>query len=201
MSWFSELFHPGRSYDQAQGVKDKYFNQSQGTRQPYIDRGEKGGQSLENMLNKLMNPGALQDEWSKGYETSGYAKQLQDQSQTSGLDAASAMGLGGSSAALTNIQKGSGDIVQKDRQNYMNDMMQKYFAAMGIGSSLYGTGANMSDKNAQGQENQGEWSANNTFNKNSAGSSLLKQILGMIGGAAGGLGGLGDFGTINFGGG
>lgn len=199
MSWFSELIHPGRSYEQAQAVKDKYFQQSQGTRQPYIDRGEKGGKALEDMLNKLTNPAALQDEWSKNYQTSDYAKQLQEQSQTSGLDAASAMGLGGSSAALTNIQKGSGDIVSKERQNYMNDLMQKYMTAMGIGSSLYGTGANMSDKNAQGQENMGDWSSTNTFNKNQSGSNMLMQILSMLGGGA--LGNLGGIGNINYGGG
>ena len=198
MSWFSELIHPGRSYDQAQAVKDKYFQQSQGTRQPYIDRGEKGGKALEDMLNKLTNPAALQDEWSKNYQTSDYAKQLQEQSQTSGLDAASAMGLGGSSAALTNIQKGSGDIVAKDRQNYMNDLMQKYMTAMGIGSSLYGTGANMSDKNAQGQENMGDWSSTNTFNKNQSGANTLMQILSKIPALAGLFGGIGD---VNFGGG
>src|SRR5688572_31285136 len=93
MSWFSELIHPGRSYEQAQAVKDKYFQQSQGTRQPYIERGERSGNTLEEMLNNLVNPAKLQDEWSKNYKTSDYAKQLQEQSQTSGLDAASAMGL------------------------------------------------------------------------------------------------------------
>lgn len=196
MSWFSEMMHPGRSYDKAQAAKDAFYNSSQGTRQPYIDRGERGGTNLEEMMSKLMNPGALQDEWSKGYSVSPYAKQLQEQSQTGGLDAASAMGLGGSSAALTNIQKGSGDIVQKDRQNYMDDMMKKYMAAMGIGSSLYGTGASMGSQQAQGQENQGEWSANNAFNKNQAGSNILSKLgpqalqmlMQMIGG--GGFGGM-----------
>lgn len=186
MSWFSEMMHPGRSYDKAQAAKDAFYKSSQGTRQPYIDRGERGGINLEEMMSKLMNPGQLQDEWSKGYTESPYAKQLEAQNQTSGLDAASAMGLGGSSAALTNIQKGSGDIVQKDRQNYMDDMMKKYMAAMGIGGSLYGTGASMGDKNATGQENQGDWTATNNFNKNSSGSNMLQQILSMLGGAAGG---------------
>lgn len=198
MSWFSELIHPGRSYEQAQAVKDKYFNDAQGTRQPYIDRGERTGKTLEDMLNNLVNPVKLQDEWSKNYKTSDYAKQLQDESQTSGLDAASAMGLGGSSAALTNIQKGSGDIVAKDRQNYMNDLMQKYMAGMGLGTSLYGTGATMGGAQANSQENQGTWSATNKFNQNQSGSNMLIKILSMLGGAAGGLGGLGN---INFGGG
>jgi hypothetical protein len=191
MSWFSEMMHPGRSYDKAQAAKDAYYNSSQGTRQPYIDRGERGGKSLEDMMNKLMNPGELQDEWSKNYKTSDYAKQLQEQSQTGGLDAASAMGLGGSSAALTNIQKGSNDIVSKDRQSYMDDMMKKYMAAMGIGGNLYGTGANAAENNARGQENQGEWTANNNFNKNQSGANMMQQILAMFGGSAlgGGKGG------------
>lgn len=195
MSWFSELLHPGRAYGQAQTVEEEHFNKGQGFRQPYINRGETAGANLETMFQKLMNPGELTNEWSKGYETSPYAKQLQQEAQTGGLDAASAMGLGGSSAALSNIQKGSADIMQKDRQQYMNDMMQKYMAAMGLGQNLYGTGANMSSDAAQGEQTLGQDTAGLTYGKNSAGRNILMKLLG---GGAGLLGGLGS--SFGFGG-
>lgn len=188
--------HPGRPYDAAGKVNQQYYDEAKGFRQPYIDNGVQSGGALQEMMNKLMNPGALQDEWSKGYEQSGYAKQLQSQNQTSGLDAASAMGLGGSSAGLANIQKGAGDIVQKDRQNYMNDMMQKYMGAMGIGENMYGTGANMASQGAQGAQQEGDWQSANEFNKNSAGSNQLKKLMAMLPGiisAMGGMGGMGSF--------
>lgn len=210
MSWLSGVMHPGRAYDAAEQAQKGYYDQAQGFRQPFIDKGTGAGNSLQDMLSKLMNPGALQDEWAKGYEKSGYAQQLQDQSQTSGLDAASAMGLGGSSAGLANIQKGAGDIVQKDRQNYMNDMMQKYMGAMGLGESMYGTGANMASQSAQGAQQQGEWVGNNAFNKNQAGSNMLMKIAPMImammmgknpmGGDSGGFPGFGGMSSDMFGG-
>ena len=99
MSWFSQWLHPGGAYKGAQEQSEKYYNESKGYRQPYIEQGQNAYQQLQDQINKLTNPAALQDEWSKGYETSPYAKQLQAEAQTGGLDAASAMGLGGSSAA------------------------------------------------------------------------------------------------------
>lgn len=194
MSWLSNLLHPGRAYDAAQQAEQGYYNQAQGMRQPFIDTGMKGGQSLQDMLSKLMNPGQLQDEWSQGYETSPYAKQLQQQAQTGGLDAASAMGLGGSSAALSNIQKGSADIMQKDRQQYMDDMMKKYLSAMGIGESLYGTGANMASQGAQGAQQMGQDAAQMEFGKKQAGSNTLMKLMSMIAGMSGG--GIGSLGNL-----
>lgn len=204
MSWFSNMMHPGRGYDRAGQAEQQGYNTAQGYRQPFIDKGVGAGNTLQDMLNKLVNPVDLQNEWSKGYETSPYAKQLQAEAQSGGMDAASAMGLGGSSAALSNIQKGSADIMQKDRQNYMDDLMKKYHDAMGIGENMYGVGANTANQGAQSAQSHGEWQGQNEFNKTQAGSNMLKQILGMLGGGAlGGMGGdLGNspsFGLPNYG--
>lgn len=180
MSWLSDFFHPGRAYENAGNAENAGYNEGKGMRQPYMENGIGAGNTLQEMLNKLKNPGQLQNEWSEGYETSPYAKQLQAQSQTGGLDAASAMGLGGSSAALSNIQKGAGDIVQKDRQNYMNDLMQKYMSGIGLGENIYGTGANTANQGAGAAQSHGEWQGQNEFNKTSAGPNQLKQIISMI---------------------
>ncbi len=184
MSWLSEFLHPGNAYKKAGETEQGYYNQAQGMREPFIQQGQQAGGNLQDMLSKLMNPGELQNEWSKGYETSPYAQQLQQGAQTSGLDAASAMGLGGSSAALSNIQKGSSDIMQKDRQNYMDNLMQKYLSGMGLGESLYGTGATMAGQGAQGAQQMGQDMAQLGYNQNSAGGNML-------GGLFGGLAGLG----------
>ena len=180
MSWLSDFTHPGRAYAKGGEREQQGYNEAQGYRKPYMDNGVGAGNSLQEMMKKLMNPGSLQDEWSKGYSKSPYATQLQDEARTGGMDAASAMGLGGSSASLSNIQKGSSDIMQKDRQNYMDDMMKKYMSAMGIGESMYGTGANTANSAASGAQSHGEWQGQNTFNEKNAGSSQMKQMIPMI---------------------
>ena len=180
MSWLSEFMHPGRAYGESGKAEQAGYNEGKGYRQPYMDNGVGAGNTLKEMMDKLNNPGKLQDEWSQGYKTSDYAKQLQQANQTQGLDTASAMGLGGSSAALSNIQKGAGDIVQKDRQNYMDDMMKKYMTAMGIGQGMYNTGAGTANSQGNAAENHGQWQGQNTFNQHSAGGEQFKQIIPQI---------------------
>lgn len=199
MSWMSDWMHPGRAYDEAGKEEEQGYNQGQGYRQPYMDRGNAAGGTLQEMLNKMKDPAALQDEWSKNYQTSEYAKQMQQEAQTGGMDAASAMGLGGSSASLANIQKGSADIMQKDRQNYMDNLMQKYMGAMGLGESMYNTGANAAENSANSAENHGQWQGQNKFNSRQAGANRFGQIGGsalsalmnyFTGGLTGGMGGI-----------
>lgn len=204
MSWLSQFLNPGNAYKQAGQQEQQGYNEAQGIRQPYMNFGQQGGNALMDFMNKLQNPGQLQDEWSKGYEESPYAKQLQNENQAQGMDAASAMGLNGSSAALSNIQKGSGDIMQKDRQNYMNDMMQKYMAGIGIGGNLFGTGASMAGQAAQGAQTHGENQGQYSFGQNSAGGNQLMNMLSlaasMYGGGKGPGSGFNMPGQINYGG-
>ena len=107
----------------------------------------------------------LQEKWSQGYENSPYAKQLLSQNQSSGMDAAAQMGLGGSSAALSNIQQGAGNIVSKDRQQYMDDLMKKYMSGIGLGENLYGTGATAGTNLGSGAMDQGTIQTNFAYNK------------------------------------
>lgn len=185
MSWLSEFLHPGRAYDKAGQKEQEYYQQGQNYREPFINNASGAGNQLQEMMSKLGNPGALQDEWSKGYETSPYAQQLQGEAKAQGLDAAESMGLNGSSAALSNIQQGSSNIMQKDRQNYMEDMMKKYMASIGIGQGLYDQGANAAGNAANSAQQQGEWQGQNAYNKNSAGGNLFGGILGGAAGIAG----------------
>ena len=176
MSWFSNFMNPGRAYEGAGAKEQQGYDTAQGYYKPYTEHGETAGNSLQEMMDKMMHPEKLQDEWSKNYNTSEYAKQMQSEAQSGGMDAASAMGLGGSNTALSNIQKGSADIMQKDRQNYMNDMMQKYMGAMGIGQGMYNTGAGVAGQAGGSAQQHGEWQGQNTFNQQSAGTSQFKQM-------------------------
>jgi len=185
MSWFSSFMHPGKPYQQAGETERGYFNQGQQQLSPYIQQGQQAGQGLNDMYSKLMNPGQLQDEWSKGYETSPYAQQLQQQAQTGGMDAASAMGLGGSSAALSNIQHGSSNIMQADRQNYMKDMMDKYLAGMGLGQNMYGIGAGAAGQSANMNQQMGQDQANLKYNQQAAGGNMLSGLFGGLAGLGG----------------
>ena len=186
MSWLSQFLHPGNAYKGAGQTEQQGYDQAQGIRQPYMDFGQGAGNDLQSMLQKLMNPGGLQDEWSKGYEESPYAQQLTKENTAQGMDQASEMGLGGSSAALSNVQKGAGDIMQKDRQNYMNDLMQKYLAGIGIGTNMFDTGANTANNAATGAQQHGEWQAQNQFNQNNAGSNQLMNMLSLLASMGGG---------------
>lgn len=145
-------------YQDARDEEQKGYDQSRKDQQPYNQNGQDQYGRLNTATGKLFDPTKLQDEWSKNYETSPYAQQLLKQNQANGLDAASSMGLNGSSGALANIQQGAGNIVSKDRQQYMDDLMKKYMAGIGLGTNLYQTGAqtasNMGGQSMTHGENQ-----------------------------------------------
>ena len=185
MGFFDDLFHPKKAYDEAQGVMNDYYGKGQGYLDPYNQGGQQYGGKLKDMFDKLSDPKALQDEWSQGYEKSPYAQQMQQEASAGGMDAAAGMGLGGSSAALSNIQKGAANIMQQDRQQYMQDMMQKYMAAMGLGQGKYNTGANAAGKQSENAMNMGNWSGGNAFNKQQAGVNMAGKGLGTIASLAG----------------
>ena len=193
MSWLSSFMHPGRGYERAEDEMRKYYDEAKGFQLPFLEYGQKASGNLFDALNKLMNPGQLQSEWAKGYETSPYAESLMRESKGLGLDAASSMGLMGSSAGLENIQRGASDIVAKDRENYMNNLMQKYLSGVGIAQGLFGTGANAASGLSQGAMNMGQTMGGLEFGRNQAGGNMLSQILGTMGGSA-----LGGF-SENFG--
>jgi hypothetical protein len=180
MGLFDDLFHPSRPYKEAGKTLENYYNQGQGYIQPYNDRGNNIGNDLTNQYGKLTNPVDLQNEWAKNYTESPYAKQLQGEAQTAGNDAASSMGLGGSSAALGNIQQTSAGIVNADRQQYMNDLMQKYMTGIGLGQNMYGIGAGAAGQMGQNSMTQGQNQAGLKFGEKNAGPQMFGNVLGTI---------------------
>jgi hypothetical protein len=190
MSWLSSFLHPEKGYDQAQGQLDKYYNQGQGYLQPYNQNGQDAYGKYSGAMDKLLNPGGLQDEWNKNYQESDAAKQTEAQANQSGLNAAQQMGLGGSAPALQAIQSGTFGIQAQDKQKYLDDLMQKYMAGIGIGKDIYGTGANAAGQMSTNSMNQGTNSAQTQFNKTNAQGDLFGKLLGTgIGVAGSALGG------------
>lgn len=185
MSWISSFMHPGRGYEKAQGQLDKYYQQGQGYLNPYNQQGQAQYGNLNDYIKSLMDPQALQDKWAKGYKESEAAKNAEGMAKEHGLDAASSMGLMGSSPALGAIQAGTTQIGLDDRQNYLNDLMQKYMAGAGISGGIYNTGAGAAGQMANNAMNMGQNSAQMAFGRQNAGGSMFGNLLGAGLGLAG----------------
>lgn len=189
MSWLSSFLHPERSYEDAQKELEKYFQQAQQYQQPYMQHGEEAYGGLSNAMNALLNPEELYSKWAGGYQESPAAKYAESAAQEHGLNAASSMGLMGSSPALQAIQAGTSQIGAEDRQNYLNDLMQKYLSGIGIGQNIYGIGSNAAGQLGQNAMNMGQNSAQMKFNQTNAPGNLFGNLLGTGASFAGGLAG------------
>jgi len=174
----NSFLHPEDAYKEAEKASNASWDEQQGYGRPYWQQGIDQYGRLNSAENDLLDPGALQNKWGASYETSPYAKRLLEMNKNSGLDAASSMGLMGSSAALGNIQTGAGDIVAKDRQNFMNDLMQKYLAGIGIGQNIYGVGANTAGNLMTGAQQHGQDVAGLRYGAAAAPGQLFGNILG-----------------------
>ena len=190
----SSFLHPEKGYEKAGEQMQQYYKDAQGNLQPYNQQGLDQYGRLNEQANALNDPAALQAKWSQGYEMSPQAQQQLAQSKEQGLGAASSMGLMGSSAALGNIQQGAGNIMQNDRQQYMNDLMQKYMASIGVGQGIYGQGAQAASGMAGNAMNMGGNMGQLAYGKQNAPGDMFGKIIGgatnaginyMTGGASG----------------
>lgn len=177
MGMISSWLHPERAYKKAQEQNQAGWNEAKHFQEPFFQNGVDQTGKLTGAENKLLDPAALQNEWAGQYETSPYAQQLLAQNKTSGLDAASSMGLNGSSAALGNIQQGAGNIVSKDRQQYMDDLMKKYMTGIGIGQDIYGQGASAGANLGRGAQQFGETSAGLKYGESAAPGAQFNKYL------------------------
>lgn len=184
------FLHPEKGYKKGQEQLDKYYQQGQGYLNPYNQYGQSAYGNYSDAMKRLLDPAALQADWIKGYSESPAAKNAEAMAQEHGLDAASSLGLMGSNTALNAIQSGTTQIGLDDRQNYLNDLMQKYLAGAGIAGNIFGTGANAAGSMANNAMNMGNNSAQMAFGQQNAPGQLFGQLLGtgigyMAGGPAG----------------
>jgi len=198
------FLHPEEAYEKAAEEYRRQYEEARKQSQGYIDPYNQHGLDQYGTLNKgiesLMNPEQLMGRFASSYETSPYAKRMLEMNKGAGLDAASSMGLNGSSAALGNIQQGAGDIVSKEREQYLKMMMAQYLEGLGLSQNMYNTGANLAGNyagNLLGQGNEyGQGMANMAYNQQAAPGQLFGNLLrtgaqayGMGAGGGGGGGG------------
>jgi hypothetical protein len=193
------FLHPEKGYQKGQQQLDKYYNQGQGYLQPYNQFGQDAYGNYSEAMKRLLDPSGLQNEWTKGYTESDSAKNTAKMAQENGLDAASGLGLMGSNTALNAIQGGTTKIGLDDRQNYMNDLMQKYLAGAGIAGNIFNTGAGAAGNMSNNAMNMGNNSAQMAYGQQNSPGDLFGKLLGTGIGAATGGGG-GGAGAWSFGG-
>lgn len=189
---FSSFMNPERAYRRAGERADTYYNKSQEQMQPYIEQGQNAYGGLNTAMQSLLNPVQLHNEWASQYETSPYAKLNMELAQNQGLDAASSMGLMGSSPALRAIQAGTSRIGMADREHWLDGMMQKYLSGAQLAQGLYGQGANMAGLGAQNTMAHGGTMGQTAYGQAAAPGAVAGNLLGMLiaaktGGMAGGL--------------
>lgn len=177
MSWLSSFLNPGRGYQAGQQQLDNYYNQAQGYQQPFAQNAQNAYGGLETAQNALLDPQALQDKWSQGYQTSQSAQDAQGMAQQQGLDAASSMGLMGSTPALQALQAGTSQIGAQDKQKYLDDLMQKYLSGINTAQGIYGQGANAAGQMGQNAMNQGQNSAQMAYGQQNAPGQLFGNLL------------------------
>lgn len=187
------FMNPDKAYREAEKASRRRYEEAKGFEMPFMNAGKDQLGRLTGAEDRLLNPIDLQNEWAKSYEESPYAHLLKEENMGEGLDAASAMGLMGSSGALENIQRGAGRISSGDRQNFLNGLMQKYLAGIGLGESIYGTGASAANTLAGNAMGQGGTEAGLRYGQAAAPGQLFAKILGAaLSAGAGGMGGAGQ---------
>jgi len=174
---FNSFLHPEKGYKDAEEEMRRAWEEAQKYQKPYADAGMGQLPILTGAQGKLLDPSTLLSEWMKKYETSPYAQKSMENAKESGLNAASSMGLMGSSSALQNIQQSSSDIMNADRQQFLNDLMQKYLAGIGIGQDIYGKGAGAAGDLMKGRLGVGGNLAEMEFGKRNAPGQNLKDLL------------------------
>ena len=148
---------------------------------PYRDRGDRIGDTLEEQLKRLLDPQSLENEWASSYETSPYAEFMMDRAETQGKDLASSLGLLGSTTAEEGINVQKLGILGKDRQQYMNDLMQKYMNGINLGQGIYGTGANAASGLSSQWGQVGPQLGTSAYSRNAQGGNTLANIIDLLG--------------------
>jgi hypothetical protein len=198
-----DFLDPGAGYKSAMKEYTKGYEEGKGYLDPYAGAGTSQLDQLLGAQGALMDPAALQSQWAQGYEMSPYAQQMQGAAQEAGLSSMGSMGLGGSSAALQNLQQTSSNIMQADRQKYMEDLMQKYMTGIDIGQDIYGKGAGAAGTLGQMGMQYGSDMGDLAYGKTAARQNMMQDLLktgvnAAAMGATGGLSGLAGAGATQF---
>ncbi len=183
MSWLGSsidsFLNPGKGYKDASKALEKAWNEAKELQEPYRQAGLDQLGTLTGAESALLDPSKLLADWMSTYETSPYAQKSMENATASGLDAASSMGLMGSSAAINNVQNSAGYIMDQDRDKYLNDLMQKYMTGIGIGQNIYGIGANTAGNMGQQAMSMGQGMGQAAYGQQAAPGNQLMNLISM----------------------
>lgn len=173
----SSFMRPDRGYRKAQDQLQDYYGQQQGYLQPYQQQGQEAYGHLSGAMQNLLDPQALHNEWAQGYEASPYSQMQQAAATQQGLNAASSMGLMGSTPALQAIQAGTSQIGARDRERYLDSLMQKYLSGAGLAQNIFGTGAQAGSQMAGNAGQMGQNMAQMKFGEQNAPGQMFNDLL------------------------
>ena len=111
------------------------------------------------------------------YEQSEQSKIAQARAMESGNNAASAMGLVGSTPALQAMQAGASEIGAQDQQRYIERLIQQYLQGAGLAQNIYGAGANAGNQMSQNATNMGTSSAEMAYGRQNAPGNMFNDLL------------------------
>lgn len=196
-SWITKgaksFMHPEDAYKKAAEQFQNFWDQAQVYQKPYSDAGLAQLSPLTNAENQLLNPTDLLGKWMEKYQISPYAKRSMENAKASGMDAASSMGLEGSSSALNNIQQSSADIMNQDRAGFLKDLMEKFKTGIGVGQDIYDKGAATAGNLGTQALGVGNEMGGAAYGAEGAPGEMFKNLMAMMmkvfgGGAGGGAG-------------
>lgn len=186
----SSFLNPDRAYRRAGQQSEQAFGQAQQYLQPYEQQGQAAYQPLNQAMQSLLNPGQMENDWRAQYQMSPYAQMQQEQARNQGLDAASSMGLMGSSPALQAIQGGVNRAGVEDQERYLDRMMQKYGMGVQMAHGLYNQGGNFASQMGQNAMQQGQNRAGAAYGQYGAPGAMMGNLIGLgVGALGGGMGG------------
>lgn len=179
------FMNPGQPYEDAAQEAQRAWLEAQGFQKPFQQAGLGQVGNLQTASDQLLHPDQMENQWAQGYETSPYALDALGRSKDIGLDAASSMGLLGSSSALENIQRTGSSIMSGDRRNYLQDLIQKYLAGVQNSQNLFNTGAGVGQNLGQDALRTGENLGQARYGASAAPGEMFGKLLGLGAGAAG----------------
>lgn len=167
------------AYRKAQREMERKWREAQEFQRPYRDAGIGQLDTLKGAESNLLDPSKMLADWMGKYQQSPYAKKSFENAREAGLNAASSQGLLGSSAATQNIQNSSSDIMNADRNEFLQNLMQKYMAGVGIGQNIYNKGADVAGNLGNQAISVGGNTADMQYGASAAKSNYMKDLLGM----------------------
>jgi hypothetical protein len=171
------FLHPERGYEKAQEQLGQYYNQGQNYLAPYHQQGQEAYGKLNGAMDQLLNPEQLYGRFAQSYETSPATMAAQERGRNSSLEAASSMGLMGSSAALNALNAQNQDIENNALQDYIKMLTGQYLEGAHLAQGVYGQGANAAGALSNNANMQGQNMGNLAYGKQNAPGQLFNDLL------------------------